>query len=117
MANINEAYNTQKSQDNNKYDNYMDKLKGKIDNQESTYYPNSINHEFSDLNTAYSRVKVSNEKYDKIMRQHNKPIYGFICQACNGSVDQHFYLQTKSPHPFVKGQYRKLEPDEMGPFF
>jgi len=116
MANINEAFNTYKKQDNNHFDNYMETLKNKIDQNETTCYPNSINHGFCDLNSAFERVKVSNEKYDKIMRQHNKPYNGFICQICNGSIDQHFYSQNRFPHPFIKGQYRRLNPDEMGPF-
>lgn len=116
MANINEAFDTQKPQDNYRYDNYLDKLKNKIDNSETTYLPNSVNHDFSDLNTAFTRVKVSNEKYDKIMRQYNKPIYGYICQICNGSSDKHFYNQNKFPHPFVRGEYRKLDIEEFGSF-
>lgn len=116
MANINEAFNTQK-EINNKYDNYMEQLKNKITTDETTYYPNSVNHGFSDLNTAYNRVKVSNNKYDKITRQNNKSIYGFICEICNGTADYHFSIQHKTPHPFIKGSHRKLDATEMGPFF
>src|SRR5689334_516153 len=110
MANINEAFNTQRQQDKYKYDNYMESLKSTINRNESTYYPNSINHGFSDLTTAYSRVKVSNEKYDKITRQHNKPIYGFLCQICNGNIDQHFSIQENFPHHFVRGHHHRLNP-------
>jgi len=108
MANINEAFGTYKQQDHYKYNNYMETLKNKIDTNEQTYYPNSINHGFSDLNTAFTRVKVSNEKYDKITRQYNKPIYGYICQKCNGNIDQHFSIQENFPHHFVRGHHHKL---------
>lgn len=116
MANLNEAFDTQRSQDNYKYENYMETLKGKIDNNDSTYRKNTINHNFSDLNTAFSRVKVSNEKYDKIIGQHNKSIYGFICKICNGCNGYHVSIQEKFPHEFIRGIYRKLEANETGQF-
>ena len=120
MANLNEAFNTYK-QPNNKpqYDNYMDRLIKKIPNSESDEIintQNSINTKFTDINNAFDRVKVSNIKYDRIIRG-DKPMYGYVCQLCNGCMGYHLSMQNKHPHDFIKGEYKALQPHEQGPYY
>jgi translation initiation factor 2 beta subunit (eIF-2beta)/eIF-5 len=70
--------------------------------------PNSINQNYATFNTAFDRVKCSNEKYDKIIRG-DKSIYGYVCQICGGGIGYHLSIQNIHRHDFIKGNYQRLE--------
>lgn len=113
MANLDEAFNlnyTPKC----KFDGYMDKIKKKI-NHEDQYLNNQniIGNRYCNIDSAYDRVKVSNDKYDHITHETYKPVYGYICQDCGGPINYHWKIQTEFPHDFVRGEYRKLTNGEV----
>ena len=114
MANLNEAFSTWKEPSNN---NYMNKLLNKIPkyDDENKISPNSVGNKFMHLSDTENRVKVSNEKYDKIIRG-DRTMYGYICADCNGCVGYHTSIQDNDPHEFIRGEYRKLLSYENGPF-
>ena len=118
MANLNEAFNTYKQPNNQNYDDYMERLMKKIPNNEvdEIYSQNTINGKFTNVNNAFDRVKISNLKYDKIIRG-DKSIYGYVCQHCNGCMGYHISIQNKNPHDFIKGEYRALLQHEQGPYY
>ena len=118
MANLNEAFNTYKQPNTIPYDTYMDNLIKKIPNEESyddIFLPNSLNQNFTNVNSAFDRVKVSNIKYDQIERT-DKPLYGYKCKICNGSMGYHLSIQNANPHDFIRGNYVSLSPNEQGPY-
>jgi hypothetical protein len=115
MAQLNEAFNTYKQPKKC----FMDELIKKIPTNEPSeimYSKNSINNQFMDINNAFDRVKMSNTKYDDIIRT-NKSVYGYICQVCNGCMSYHLYVQNKDPHDFIKGEYRALSQQEQIPYY
>lgn len=116
MANINEAFNTYKEQNNN--NDYMNKLLNKIqkDDDGNKMSPKSINNNFTYISETRERIKVSDPKYDKIIRG-DRLIYGYICRSCEGCMGYHLSIQYKYPHDFIKGEYRKLLAYEEGPFY
>jgi len=125
MANLNEAFITYKQQNTRPINmpshqetnnDYMNRLMKKIPVEDAGIPQNSICNNFSCLDTAFDRVKVSNIKYDKIIRG-DRPIYGYICRLCNGCMGYHISIQNTDPHDFVKGEYRPLLPHEQGPFY
>lgn len=118
MAQLNEAFNTYKQPNQRlQYDDYMNNMIKKIPNEDTLIYSkNSINNQFTDINNAFDRVKISNTKYDKIMR-NDKSVYGYICQICDGCMGYHLYVQNKDPHDFIKGEYRALSHQEQGPYY
>lgn len=70
-------------------------------------FSNSSYYQFAPLEIAFDRVKVSNRKYDKIIRG-NKSIYGYTCNICNGCFGYHMTIQSIFPHDFVRGAYKEL---------
>ncbi|QKF94023.1 hypothetical protein QKU48_gp0565 [Fadolivirus algeromassiliense] len=114
MANLNEAYNLQFGNGKCKPNDTKCLTNNEFD---LISRPNVTNNKFTLVNDAFNRVKVSNQKYDDIDRQTNKPFYGFVCKECNGCVGYHMSIQGKHPHEFIKGEYRKLSPSECGPFY
>ena len=117
MANISDAFNKYPETNKSIYDGYMNKLINKIDNDsnDNISYKNSLNNKFTNIDNAFDRVKISNDKYDNIIR-HNKSIYGYICTVCNGPIGFHLSIQNKNPHQFIRGSYRKLTCTEQGPY-
>lgn len=113
MANFDEAFKLN-YQPKCKYENYMDNMKKKI-NQDDTYLNNQniIPGNFCNIDLAYDRVKVSNQKYDQITSDFNKPFYGYICKECHGPINYHWKIQQQFPHDFIRGEYRKLNKDEV----
>ena len=113
MANLNEAFNLN-YQPKCKLDGYMDGMKKKI-NQNDDYLNNQniIGNRYCNVDSAYDRVKVSNEKYDQITHDTFKPFYGFICRECGGPINYHWKIQAEFPHDFVRGEYRRLNKDEV----
>lgn len=114
MANLNEAFYLQFGNGRCKANDLKCKQNNEFD---LISRPNVINNKFTQVNTAFDRVKITNQKYDDINRQTNKPFYGYTCQECDGCVGYHMSIQTKYPHEFVKGEYRKLSADECGPYY
>jgi hypothetical protein len=113
MASLEEAFNTYKNQ--NSSNDYMAKLLNKIPrHEESKYSSNSINHGFMSIGDTENRVKMSNSKYDKIIRG-DRSIYGFVCKDCGGCLNYHMTIQNKFPHEFIKGKYKRLEDSQQGP--
>ena len=99
--------------------NYMDNLikKVPIDNsRDIPYSPNSINNRYANIDNAFDRVKISNIKYDQIVRT-DKPIYGYKCQLCNGSMGYHLSVQNRDPHDFIRSEYTLLSSQEHGPYY
>lgn len=89
MANLNEAFNTKS---------------------------NTVYNKYTAVENAFDRVKISDDKYDKIIRG-DRSVYGYMCNQCGGCMGYHMSIQHKSPHDFIKGEYRLLYPYEQGPFF
>lgn len=114
MANINDAFRLQFGNGKCKMNNIEQKTNNDFD---LISRPNVTNNRFSLVNNAFDRVKISNDKYDEINRQTNKSFYGFTCEECGGCVGYHMSIQTKYPHPFAKGEYRKLTKEECGPYY
>ena len=92
MANINEAFNTNQPKSNTVYNKY------------------------TAVENAFDRVKISDIKYDKIVRS-DRSVYGYTCNVCKGCMGYHMSIQHKLPHDFIKGEYRLLHFYEQGPFF
>lgn len=115
MANFNDAFKPQFGFGNiRKYNDADYTAKNKeFDYTRST---NTINNNFTVVDNAFARVKVSNPKYDNITRQSNKPFYGTTCKLCGGCVGYHISIQEEEPHDFVKGEYRKLDDVECGQY-
>ena len=112
MANLNEAFNLN-YQPKCKLQNYMNNMKKNIyEDDIALTNQNIISNNFCNINNAYDRVKVSNEKYDNITYDFNKPTYGYICKECNGPINYHVRIQNKFPHDFIRGEYRRLNKDE-----
>ena len=103
MANLNEAY---KLQYNGRPVN-LPELKPPTNEEYGSKYA-SYN------GSAFARVKTSNPKYDNMVNRYNKnPTFGYECTKCHKSVGYHMKIQDKYPHDFVKGEFRKLEMEEI----
>lgn len=116
MADLNLAFGTWKEQNNN--NSFMNNLLNKIPKHDDQYKPSStaINNKFMYLSETEKRVKVSNEKYDKIIRG-DRLIYGYACAECKGCMGYHMSVQDKHPHQFMRGEYRQMLPHEEGSFY
>ena len=114
MADLNLAFTTWKEQNDN--NNFMNNLLSTIP-RDNEHKPSntSINNKFMYLSDTEQRVKVTNPKYDKIIRG-DRLIHGYICAECKGCMGYHSSIQHKYPHTFIRGEYRKLLPHEVGPF-
>lgn len=117
MSDLSEAFQCLRPMNDSNF-NYENEIK-KIDMNKQKFYrdsKNRINRQYSPVQVAYDRVKITDPKYDHIDWDTNKPFFGFICKVCNGCVGYHFSIQNDFSHNFENGEYRELLPFEKGPF-